>query len=101
MLGVAVTVLPSTPASVSHGINELQALSLITRAAPAFVSPLPQGNFSWQREGKKEMHIPLVSGDNWAAVITSLAKGCSVMGSAQTLDLSLLVNAEVPTSDPS
>lgn len=53
LLGAAVTVLSSTPASVSQGINELQAASLITCTALAFISPLPQGNFSWQREGKK------------------------------------------------
>lgn len=46
------------------------------------------------------MHIPLVSGDNWASVVTSWAKGCSLMGSAQSLDLSLLANAKVSTSDP-
>ena len=47
------------------------------------------------------MHISPVSGDNWASVFTSWAKGCSLMGSAQSLDLSLLANAKVSTSDPS
>lgn len=53
LLGVAVTVLPSTPASMSQGINELQAVSLITHAAPAFISPVSLGAVSPGKEKER------------------------------------------------
>lgn len=47
------------------------------------------------------MHIPFKSGDNWASVVTPWAKGRAAVGSAQSLDPSLLLDAKVPTSEPS
>lgn len=39
------------------------------------------------------MRMSLVSGNNWASVVTSWAKGCSPRGSSQRLDLNSLANA--------